>query len=124
MSLPEALEEALTLAAGARFRRCALQVNPYPYLQRAGNAGDYADAGTYNTALVKALVAEDIELIAITDHDRSDDAGLRRAAEDAGITVFPGTEVCSSDGVHVVAVFDATRASEDIDCSSAVVVST
>lgn len=30
--LSEAIEAALTLPNGARFHRCALQINPYAYL--------------------------------------------------------------------------------------------
>lgn len=115
MVLPDALAKALTRPVGARFRRCALQVNPYPYLSRAGKTGGYADADAYNAALVEALVSEQVELIGITDHDRSDDAGLRAAAKGAGITVFPGTEVCSSDGVHVLVLFDPTTDNQVIE---------
>lgn len=115
MNLPETLQEALSRPVGARFRRSALQVNPYPYLQRRGRGKDYAGADAYNSALVDELVANDVELIGITDHDRSDDAGLRDAAGRAGIIAFPGTEVCSSDGIHILVLFDPATTAEKID---------
>jgi hypothetical protein len=115
MTLPDVLEEALSRPVGARFRRCAMQVNPYAYLKRERMAGAFPDAHSYNTAVVDALVLHEIELIGITDHDRTDDDGLRAAAEAVGITVFPGVEVCSSDNVHALVLFDPATDKADIE---------
>ncbi|MBA5942703.1 MAG: phosphoesterase [Methanophagales archaeon] len=49
----------------------------------------------------------DIKVIAITDHNhvgRVD--AIRKQAEPSGITVFPGFEVASSEGVHLLCIFD------------------
>lgn len=49
-----------------------------------------------------------LDLIAVTDHNSAENAGaVLKAAEGTGVTVFPGLEVCSSEEVHVLALFDA-----------------
>jgi energy-coupling factor transporter ATP-binding protein EcfA2 len=106
MAVSTPLARALEMPWGARFRRCALQVNPYPYLRRSGQTPSYASADEYNAAIVNACLDHGIELIGITDHDATDDAGLRAAAENKGIVAFPGVELCSSEGVHVLVLFD------------------
>ena len=68
---------------------------------------DVADASAYDTALVAALAAEGVSVIAITDHSRVDSGeSLRAAATAAGITVFPGFEATTKDGVHLLVLFD------------------
>jgi hypothetical protein len=99
MSLPDGLEEALSRPVGARVRRCALQVNPYPYLQRGGGTGDHGDADAYNAAVVDALLEEHIELIGLTNHDRSGDAGLRPAAE-AQDRISQASPACFPDSIQ------------------------
>jgi hypothetical protein len=87
--------------------RCALQVNPYGYLADHGKGSAYADEATYNAALIEACKKNDVEVIAVTDHYKIDSAaGLISDAEKAGITVFPGFEAVSSDGVHLLVLFE------------------
>lgn len=77
---------------GARWVRCALQVNPYEYVVRHATP-TIADEASYNDQLVKALVAAGVELIAITDHYRvKSSQGLADAARASNITVLPGFE--------------------------------
>jgi len=112
----EWLSEARAAPAGARFFRCALQVNPYAYVQRHGRGTAYADEGSYNAALVGALRAADVELIAVTDHFRvRDSVGLMHAARQAGLTVLPGFEAMSSDGVHMLCLFETDTPIEKIE---------
>ncbi len=106
----EVLERLRGADPGARWRRVALQVNPFSYREahlRAGRAGKYADEGAYNQALVAALAAT-VDAIGITGHlgDTPDARSLGRLAVEAGVTVFPGVEV-ECDGVHVLCLFDA-----------------
>lgn len=115
MELTGPIRHVMDRPPGAVFRRCALQVNPYPYLVRSGRDADFSNADHYNSVLLQALLDEDIRVIGITDHDRVDDAGLRKAAEDAGLVAFPGVEVCSSDGVHVLVLFDAGTGRDEIE---------
>ncbi len=52
-----------------------------------------------------------LEIVAITDHNSAGNvAATMRAAEGTGVKVLPGMEICSSEEVHVLAVFDAPEA--------------
>jgi ABC-type lipoprotein export system ATPase subunit len=92
---------------GARFYKCALQVNPWAYLMDNGKAQGFADEATYNTALVEALVQAEIEIIGITDHWRANTASsLMEAAQARGILVLPGFEAATVEGIHVICLFE------------------
>ncbi len=94
---------------GARFFRCALQVNPYAYLKRHSRPTAFANEADYNAALVSALVASGIEVICVTDHYRiKDSLGLCAAARAQSLHVFHGFEAVSKDGVHFLCIFDDT----------------
>ena len=109
----EPIDSALKVTSGARFYKCALQVNPYEYIPRHGQPDSFGSEATYNKELVKALLNEDVEAIAITDHYRVRTGdSLRKAATAAGIHVFPGFEAVTKDGVHLLCLFDADK---DID---------
>lgn len=48
-----------------------------------------------------------LDIVAITDHNSAENvAAVVNAAQDSGITVFPGMEVQTREEVHVVTVFD------------------
>lgn len=106
-SVPTPLKAAMRLPSGARFYCCALQVNPYAYLVRHGVQTQYADETSYNAAIVDACLATGVEIIGITDHYRISSATrLLEAAKTAGITVFPGFEAVTKDGVHFICLLD------------------
>lgn len=106
----QALNEALKQPNGARFYRCALQVNPFAYHGRHGKQTAFQNEADYNSAIIGACRANNIEAIAITDHFRvSDSAGLMKAARDAGIFVFGGFEAASNDGVHFLCLYDPDK---------------
>lgn len=108
--MADLLYDVMELANGARFYRCALQVNPYAYLVRQGKTAGFQDVESYNAAIVEALVREEIEVISITDHYRVETSeDLRRCAEEAGIIVLPGFEAVTKDGVHLLCIFDRDR---------------
>lgn len=96
------------LPEGAAWHRCALQVNPFGYLEaNAKSVEEFADEAAYNASMVAALVEADISVIAITDHWCVDSgATLREAAKASGLTVFPGFEATTKDGVHLLVLFD------------------
>ena len=108
--LPEThpIRQALAQPNGSQFYRCALQVNPFAYTQENGKLGHgFATEEEYNEAFVIALKEANVQIIAITDHWRArTGAGLRDAAEAAGITVFPGFEAATSLGHHVLCIFN------------------
>lgn len=93
---------------GAQWIRAALQVNPYSYEGRNAPKNFFDDEVSYNTALLDCCDELGIGLIAITDHWRVDSAvGLIAAAEDRGIVALPGFEANSSEGIHILVLFEA-----------------
>jgi DNA repair ATPase RecN len=107
MKQDQPIKNALQLPNGARFYRCALQVNPYDYLVVNKKKTTYSDEAAYNRDIVDACKRIGIEVIAITDHHRvSSSVRLREEARAAGIHVFPGFEATTKDGVHLLCLFD------------------
>ncbi len=108
--LPDRMQAALDLPNGARFYRCALQVNPFAYLGTHGKATPYTSEDDYNTAIIEACVNVGIEVIAVTDHYRvSHSVGLVHAARNAGLRAFSGFEAVTKDGVHFLCLFDPDK---------------
>ena len=99
MIINEQLKTALSKPSGARFYRCALQVNPFEYLKRHNKETEFKDAASYNAAIVQACIDEQIEVIAVTDHYRvRSSEKLINAAVAAGLIVFPGFEAVTKEG--------------------------
>lgn len=116
MVVSTAIESALTAPIGARFFKCALQVNPFQYVIDNARKTSFADEVSYNAGLVAGLVDRGIEVIAITDHFRvAASVSLWRAAEAAGIIVLPGFEAVSKEGVHYLCLFDRSKRPEAIE---------
>ena len=92
--------------AGARFYRCALQVNPHHYGGTFRGQPTDGDAISHAQAIVDKAVELGIEVLAITDHnDVSGIAAFRAAAGNRSIHVFPGFELSSSEGVHLLCLY-------------------
>ena len=108
--LPDRMQAALDLPDGARFYRCALQVNPFAYLKTYRKATSFTSEDEYNTAIVETCLDAGIEVIAVTDHYRvKHSAGLVRAARNANLHAFSGFEAVTKDGVHFLCLFDPDR---------------
>ncbi|MGH2892320.1 MAG: TrlF family AAA-like ATPase [Solirubrobacteraceae bacterium] len=117
-SWPDVVADALAAPAGARWHRVALQVNPYDYHGRSAPSTKFPDERSYNEAIVRACRQGSIELIAITDHWRVRTAeGLARAADDAGIVVLPGFEAVSSEGIHLLVLFERGTGYDEVDAA-------
>lgn len=100
----------MKLPNGARFYRCALQVNPYAYLARHNKPTKYSDEETYNRAIIAGCREAGIEVIGVTDHYRvHESAGLLNAARAAGLHAFGGFEAVTKDGVHFLCLFDQDK---------------
>lgn len=109
------LGEALALPAGARFHRCAFQINPYAYLVRHSKPTPFGSEEAYNDAVVEALGAAGVEVIAVTDHFRvRHSRSLMEAATAAGIVVFPGFEANTEQGIHLLCLFDPGTHLEEV----------
>lgn len=98
------LKRCSELQRGARFFKCAFQVNPYGYtLRHSKQETAFASQEDYNSAMVAAARDAGMDVVALTDHFRVETAeSLRAAFEAEGIVVFPGFEACSSEGVHLL----------------------
>lgn len=113
MFLTEIMKDALEKPGGARFYRCALQVNPFDYLKRYNKKTSYSDEPQYNAAIINACLDQGIEVIAVTDHYRiRTSKGLIEAAREAGLFVFPGFEAATKDGVHFLCFLDSSASVE------------
>ncbi len=107
---------ARTRHLGARFHKCALQVNPFEYLSRYGVSTQYSVESEYNGAIVEACHFANVSAIAVTDHYRIySSKGLIDCALAAGISVFPGFEAVTKDGVHWLCLFDPKESLSYID---------
>ena len=104
------MKAALELPDGARFYRCALQVNPFAYLETHKKATPFQSEDEYNTAIIEACLEIGIEAIAVTDHYRvKHSARLVRAARNANLHAFSGFEAVTKDGVHFLCLFDPDK---------------
>ena len=57
--------------------------------------------------IVKEAQKKKLDLIAVTDHNSSENIGaVMAAARPSGLTVIPGIEVTTSEEVHIVGLFD------------------
>ena len=66
-----------------------------------------ADLDMYPRAVVDKAVAEKLDVIAICDHNASENVQfVLRSAEGKPLTVLPGMEITSSEEVHLLALFD------------------
>jgi DNA repair ATPase RecN len=105
------IAKARTLPSGAVFHRCALQVNPHHYSATFRGKGAEGDASAHAKAIVEKAAEIGVSVLAITDHnDVSGVPAFRSAAVDRGIHVFPGFELSSSEGVHILCIYP-----QDID---------
>lgn len=103
---------------GARWVRAALQVNPYEYKGASSPQRMFDDEESYNNAILNKCEAERIELIAITDHWAINSAlGLVKAAAERGITALPGFEANTSEGIHLLVIFERDTPFEQISAA-------
>jgi len=103
---------------GARWVRAALQVNPYEYQGKNAPSAAYKSEADYNKALLDECEVLGIELIAITDHWKVDSAtGLIADAAKRGIVGLPGFEANSSEGIHMLVVFEAGTAPSAVNAA-------
>jgi PHP family Zn ribbon phosphoesterase len=67
-----------------------------------------ADWDIFPSALVAKAVVKSLDVIAICDHNASENVPhVIRAASGCGLTVLPGVEIASREEVHMLAIFDS-----------------
>ncbi|WP_420608589.1 TrlF family AAA-like ATPase [Candidatus Poriferisodalis sp.] len=102
------IADAGELPSGAEFIRCALQVNPHHYGASYRSAPSDGDSASYASKLIASALELEIGAIAITDHNSVRDiAAFQAAAIESDLTVLPGFEIESTDGIHVLCIYDA-----------------
>ncbi|MBI4219015.1 MAG: PHP domain-containing protein [Chloroflexi bacterium] len=100
------LLNARQLPNGASFHRCALQVNPHHYEATFRGKPGSGDARGHAKAIVDKAAEIGVSVLAVTDHNNvSGIPSFRTAAAGHGIHVFPGFEISSSEGVHVLCIY-------------------
>ena len=103
------------LPAGAVFHRCALQVNPFGYGRKYRGIKSSSDAESHTSAMVAKASELGIAVLAITDHNDVSGVGpFRNAAKGHEITVFPGFEVSSSEGIHILCIYSPGMTEEQL----------
>jgi hypothetical protein len=116
VSSNDPIAKARALPLGAVFYRCALQINPHHYAGTfRGNLGS-GDAVAHAKAIVDKAAEIGVSVLAITDHnDVSGVPAFRDAARERGIHVFPGFELSSSEGVHVLCLYPPDTTQEQLE---------
>ena len=91
---------------GAQFYKCAFQVNSHRYASLyRGEVPEWDEAG-YAQALVAKADELDVKVLALADHNHVGGLSeMKAAAEERGLVVFPGFELCSTEGIHVLCLY-------------------
>lgn len=112
------------LSSGARFYKCALQVNPHGYAEKFRGQPLEGDALSHAQAIVEKALEAGIEVLAITDHnDVSGIAAFRAAARNHAsqsavnrrIHIIPGFKLSSSEGVHILCLYPPDTSDDQLD---------
>lgn len=120
MIINQQIKATLSKPRGARFYRCALQINPFEYLKRHNKGTKFKDEVSYNTAIVQACIDQQIEVIAVADHYRiRSSESLITAAGKAGLIVFPGFEAVTKEGVHFLCLLDTSLSTDVVQAKIA-----
>lgn len=91
---------------GAVFHRCALQVNPHGYGGKFRGQPTQGDVNTHARDIVDKASELGISVLAITDHNHVGSVpAFQAAAAGRDVHIFPGFELASSEGVHVLCLY-------------------
>ena len=100
---------------GARFYKCALQVNSYRY-NSDFRGGEPYDENTYNQEILQHCGSNDITVVGLADHGSVEHSKtLRTYLVENKIIVFPGFEIASSEKIHMVCLYSENKTDEDIN---------
>ena len=102
-------------SSGAQFYRCALQVNPFSYKKQFRGCSTAGDEETHAACIIESALANNIKVIAITNHnDAKAASAFQDAARGTGVTVFPGFELESRDGIHILCLYSPKTNAEQL----------
>ena len=109
------ISRALKLTRGAEFHRCALQVNPSTYRHKFRGQRGSTNAETHARAIVETAAEIGVSVLAITNHnDVSGVPIFQDAAANHAIHVFPGFELSSSEGIHLLCIYPLNTTEEEL----------
>ena len=115
MSTDDPIGTALDLSAGAEFHRCALQVNPHHYAGTYRGQPSALDESGYARTLIAKAEELEVTVLAVTDHNHVGGVdGIRSEARMRGIHVFPGFELSSTEGIHVLCLYPPATAEDEL----------
>ncbi len=100
---------------GAEFVKCALQVNSFHYRGQFKGRPHQGDPKNYAQQIIKKAIEQDIQVLGITDHNSIhgvDD--FREAACGTDIHIFPGFELSSKEGIHILCLYPLEKSSEEL----------
>jgi ABC-type lipoprotein export system ATPase subunit len=90
----------------AEFYTCALQVNPYTYVNYRGDSHEFTEE-EYNEKILEYCKEKNIKVVGLADHGKVEQSErLRNKLKDNDIVVFPGFEISSAEKIHMVCLFD------------------
>ena len=115
MSTDDPIATVSGLSAGAESQRCAFQVNPHHYAGTYRGQESALDEAGYARAVVDKAAELRITMLAVTDHNHvggTDEA--RTVAQERGISVFPGLELISIEGVHILCLYPSETAEDQL----------
>jgi hypothetical protein len=100
----------------AQFWKCALQVNPHSYSAGYRGQDHGLDAKAYAEALRDVCLEEGVQVVGLADHGNVADAEIvRKVLLDAGLVVFPGFEVATTEKVHWVCLFPEDTSEQQLE---------
>lgn len=117
---PEHIKSAISRRNGAKYYRCALQVNTplqdnfkgFESRHRRNSAGYQRD---YALALATACKKAGIDAVGICDHNSlAYVETIRHELGQENIIVFPGFEIASTEGIHLLCLFNPGAKIDDL----------
>ena len=115
MSTDDPITAVSDFSAGAEFHKCAFQVNPHHYAGTYRGQASALDEAGYVRALAEKAAELGVTVLAVTDHNHVGGVdAIRVAARERGVTVFPGFELTSTEGVHVLCLYPPETTEEQL----------
>jgi predicted ATPase len=118
---PEIITHTVSRPKGARYYRCALQVNTplqdrFKGFDSRHRRGSPAHQRDYALALAKVCKKVGIDAIGLCDHNSvAYIESVRDILGQEEIIVFPGFEIASTEGIHILCLFDPEAEVQDLD---------
>ncbi|MGN4143557.1 TrlF family AAA-like ATPase [Staphylococcus equorum] len=99
----------------AEFYKCALQVNPYSYIEYRGFTHEMTEE-QYNESIYHHCIKNNISIVGLADHgDVHSSYNLRSYLVSKGLLVFPGFEISTSEKIHLVCLFSEKTEERQLD---------